>query len=218
MESAPGNWLTGVHSGRACSHEDIYTRVDRKTGACYSAKLCNPNQNWTEKQERQRTNFSAITSAISAWIKEGKETNSAEYLRVKKVFDRQSRYSTIRGMMYAKGMYYVDGGGCVTVGINAGNGGGGAAPAKRILSLSASPSAGGSVTGAGQYDDGTNATIEATANSGYSFVRWSDGDTNATRQVVMDADRSLSAMFKDDATGTEGDGSGDEGDGDVSLG
>ena len=26
-----GNWLTGTHSGRACKHENVYTRVNRKT-------------------------------------------------------------------------------------------------------------------------------------------------------------------------------------------
>ena len=38
-----GNWLTGTHSGRACKHEKVYTRVNKKTGQCYSAQLCNPN-------------------------------------------------------------------------------------------------------------------------------------------------------------------------------
>ena len=37
-----GNWLTGTHSGRACRHENVYTRVNKKTGQCYSAQLCPP--------------------------------------------------------------------------------------------------------------------------------------------------------------------------------
>jgi len=72
---------------------------------------------------------------------------------------------------------------------------------KRTLTLSASPSNGGTVSGAGQYNNGASATISATANSGYTFTRWSDGDTSASRSVVMDADKSLSAIF----TATSGD-------------
>lgn len=119
MGKLTGNWVTGRHSGRACRHEDIYTRVVKKTGACYSAKLCNPNTNWTETQLRQRTSFGTISSAISSWLKEGKETSSADYLKVKRMYDRQSKFSTLRGMMYAKGMYRVDDEGVVTVDITA---------------------------------------------------------------------------------------------------
>ena len=46
-----GNWLTGTHSGRACKHENVYTRVNKKTGQCYSAQLCNPNPYRNEKQQ-----------------------------------------------------------------------------------------------------------------------------------------------------------------------
>ena len=52
MGKVQGNWLTGAHSGRACKHENIYTKVDKKTGACYSVKLCNPNTNQTETQKK----------------------------------------------------------------------------------------------------------------------------------------------------------------------
>ena len=101
MGKVSGNWVTGRHSGRACRHDDIYTKVDRKTGACYSVKLCNPNTDWTEMQMRQRTSFGTISSAINTWLKEAQQTSSADYLKVKRMYDRQTRYSTLRGMMYA---------------------------------------------------------------------------------------------------------------------
>ena len=104
-----GNWLTGTHSGRACKHEKVYTRVNRKTGACYSAQLCNPNPYRNEKQQKVTTAFAVVSAAISAWIatEKAKSTPSEEFKKVKLAFDRQTRYSTLRGMMMAKGMYKV---------------------------------------------------------------------------------------------------------------
>ena len=107
-----GNWLTGTHSGRACKHEKVYTRVNRKTGACYSAQLCNPNPYRNEKQQKVTTAFAVVSAAISAWIatEKAKSAPSDEYQKVKLAFDRQTRYSTLRGMMMAKGMYKVENG------------------------------------------------------------------------------------------------------------
>ena len=119
MGKVYGNWITGVHSGRACRQDDIYTKVNKKTGACYSVKLCNPNTTWSEKVTAQRSSFGAISSALSALIKAEKEKNSEDYQKVKKMYDRQIRFSTLRGMMYAKGMYSIDETGLVTVDINA---------------------------------------------------------------------------------------------------
>lgn len=119
MGKLTGNWITGAHSGRACRHEDIYTKVNKKTGACYSAKLCNPVTVWTEKQLAQRVSFGAISAAISAWIKAESVSGSEDYMKVKRMFDRQSKFATLRGMMYAKGMYRVEEDGSVVVDVNA---------------------------------------------------------------------------------------------------
>ena len=107
-----GNWLTGTHSGRACRHENVYTRVNKKTGQCYSAQLCNPNPYRNEKQKKVTTAFAVISAAISAWIatEKAKSTPSEEFKKVKLAFDRQTRYSTLRGMMMAKGMFKVENG------------------------------------------------------------------------------------------------------------
>ena len=104
-----GNWLTGTHSGRACKHEKVYTRVNKKTGQCYSAQLCNPNPYRNETQKKVTSAFAVISAAISAWIatEKAKSTPSDDYQKVKLAFDRQTRYSTLRGMMMAKGMYKV---------------------------------------------------------------------------------------------------------------
>lgn len=63
------------------------------------------------------------------------------------------------------------------------------------LSLSVSPSGGGSVTGAGSYEKGTKVTVNATEASGWRFVRWSDGGYQR-HTVTMDANKSLTAYFE----------------------
>ena len=53
----------------------------------------------------------------------------------------------------------------------------------------------GTITGAGEYEHGTEATLNATPNAGYHFVKWSDGVTDATRTIVVTSDMALSAEF-----------------------
>ena len=48
----------------------------------------------------------------------------------------------------------------------------------------------------GEYTKGTEVTITATPNADYSFVQWSDGNTNATRTVTVTEDLTLRAEFK----------------------
>ena len=81
---------------------------------------------------------------------------------------------------------------------------------KYTLGLVASPAGGGTVTGAGVYDAGAEVAVKATANSGYTFKKWSDGNTNAERMVTVDGDMSLTATFE----ATSPSGSGDDGDSD----
>ena len=66
---------------------------------------------------------------------------------------------------------------------------------KYTLSLSSSPSYAGSTSGGGSYTAGTKAYVTAAANSGYRFVRWSDGGAQS-HYVTMDANKSLTAYFE----------------------
>ena len=72
------------------------------------------------------------------------------------------------------------------------------------VTLLASPSEGSQVNGAGSYDAGTSATISAVAKPGYHFTKWSDGDTNATRTIVVDKAYELTATFVADSGGGSG--------------
>ena len=54
----------------------------------------------------------------------------------------------------------------------------------------------GTVTGEGEYDHGEEATLTATPNEGYIFVKWSDGETEATRTIVVTENITLEAIFE----------------------
>jgi len=54
----------------------------------------------------------------------------------------------------------------------------------------------GSVTGSGSFADGSTTTITATANDGYHFVRWSDGNTERIRTITVTADAVYTAYFE----------------------
>ena len=90
MGKVYGNWVTGLHSGRACKHDDIYTKVNKKTGQCYSVKLCHPNTNQTESQKKTVSAFGKVNAAIASWIKteKAKSTPSEAYLKAVAVFNR----------------------------------------------------------------------------------------------------------------------------------
>ena len=57
-------------------------------------------------------------------------------------------------------------------------------------------SAWGKVTGAGIYNENDEATLTATANSGYRFVKWSDEVTDNPRTVVVTQDSTFTAIFE----------------------
>ena len=171
-----GNWLTGTHSGRACKHENVYTRVNKKTGQCYSAQLCNPNPYRNEKQQKVTTAFAVVSAAISAWIatEKAKSTPSEEFKKVKLAFDRQTRYSTLRGMMMAKGMYKVENG-KVVVDLNANTSFATVSGTVQLPDGSANAPAGGSGSGSTSGSQ----TPSGGSNSGSGSQGGSSGDEDA---------------------------------------
>jgi uncharacterized repeat protein (TIGR01451 family) len=78
-----------------------------------------------------------------------------------------------------------------TVNVTVGSGGNTA-----TLSVIASPTSGGTVTGNGTYSVGSQQTITATANSGWVFTGWQDGNTQSARTVtVVAGGSSFTAYF-----------------------
>ena len=53
----------------------------------------------------------------------------------------------------------------------------------------------GSVTGGGTYPYGDTIQIAATANLGYEFVRWEDGNTDNPRVIIVTEDQTFTAHF-----------------------
>ncbi len=65
-----------------------------------------------------------------------------------------------------------------------------------IHTLTVTAGTGGTVTGGGPYSDGSTATLTATPNAGYKFVKWSDGNTSATRSVTVTGAATYTATFE----------------------
>ena len=54
----------------------------------------------------------------------------------------------------------------------------------------------GTVTGAGEYAEGTTASLEATANTGYEFVKWSNESTENPLKITVTEDIEITAIFQ----------------------
>jgi hypothetical protein len=68
-----------------------------------------------------------------------------------------------------------------------------------LIDATANPAEGGVISGGGSYFEGTECTLTATANEGYTFSNWTENDevvsTNATYTFTVNADRTLVANF-----------------------
>ena len=64
-----------------------------------------------------------------------------------------------------------------------------------VTATSANPTM-GTVTGGGDYEENTEATLTATANTGYEFVEWNDGVTTNPRTITVTSDTAFTATFQ----------------------
>lgn len=64
------------------------------------------------------------------------------------------------------------------------------------VSLTADPSDGGTVSGAGTFSYGSSTTIKAIPADDFLFVKWSDGSQQAVRTISITRDYSLTATFR----------------------
>ena len=80
-------------------------------------------------------------------------------------------------------------------------------PTKYLLTVDVNNEAYGTASGGGEYAPDTEVELKAEPKAGYTFVKWSDGDTNATRTYVTTSEATtITAEFK-----AEGGGNPDEG-------
>ena len=68
--------------------------------------------------------------------------------------------------------------------------------AKPIVTVAPNYAEMGSVSGGGTYATGSTASLTATPNAGYEFVRWSDGNTDNPRMVRVTQDSTFTAIFR----------------------
>jgi hypothetical protein len=68
------------------------------------------------------------------------------------------------------------------------------------IAISANPSNGGTVSGSGTYQQGQSCTVTASANTGYTFLRWTENgsqvSTNANYTFTVSGNRTLVAQFQ----------------------
>ena len=67
------------------------------------------------------------------------------------------------------------------------------------VATAANPAAGGTVSGAGEYNHGESCTVTATANTGYTFSNWTENgtvvSTNSSYTFTVEGNRNLVANF-----------------------
>ena len=201
----PIDVIKGI-SGKYGSGSNDYFATNKSSNKVRLAKLINPYRGpATEKQLAQQARFAARQAVATAWLNANKpsETNGSKgtalYQQVQKM-KRAMCLSNVNQVLYR----YMDESNVIRL-LDGNTFDQGTSGEKVTLTLSASPSEGGTVSGAGQYAKGAVATISATAAGGYTFSRWSDGNTNAQRTLTLNADMALTATFT--ATGA---GSGEE--------
>ncbi|MBQ7698511.1 MAG: InlB B-repeat-containing protein [Paludibacteraceae bacterium] len=68
----------------------------------------------------------------------------------------------------------------------------------RTITVNSANDAQGSATGGGTFAEGATTEIRATANSGYSFSHWDDGNTDNPRSIIVSADKlTYTAYFEE---------------------
>lgn len=77
------------------------------------------------------------------------------------------------------------------------------------VTVAVTPEGSGTVTGGGTYAKGSNVELNAIANAGFEFVKWSDGETANPRTVIVNSDLSFTAQFKNVQSTMAGDITGD---------
>jgi len=67
------------------------------------------------------------------------------------------------------------------------------------IKVTVNPENGGTVSGAGNYEEGSTASLKAVANSGYKFVNWTESGTETSTDTIysfiVNADKTLVANF-----------------------
>ena len=116
--------------------------------------------------------------------------------RALRIYNDNTNYNPASPSSYSGS--YVTSNNQIVLGMS-GSGGGTPQVNTYTITATANPTAGGTVTGAGTYDEGATVTLTATANSGYTFSKWtkngSQVSTSATYSFTATADAAYVAVF-----------------------
>ena len=202
----PIDVIKGI-SGKYGGNSNDYFATNKSSSKIHLAKFANPYTGpSTEKQVAQRIKFTERQMAITAWLNANKpsETNgtkgTAAYQWAQKT-KKSMALSSITQVLYK----YLDEENNIVLPEGAGEANTPSVPTdpeteKYLLTLAVNDPQMGSVSGGGEYGADTEVELKATANSGYVFVKWSDGDTNASRTYTTTAEAvTLTAEFKAEA-------------------
>lgn len=63
------------------------------------------------------------------------------------------------------------------------------------ITTAASPAEAGTVEGGGTYEEGATVILAASANSGWQFVQWTDGNADNPRNITVTGDATYTAQF-----------------------
>jgi len=203
-------------SGKVCRHSDTSIALNHSSGKMHTSKLCNPyTGDPTQAQLAQQQSFKTRAAYATAWLNANKpstangEKGTAAYQEAQRL-KVQQQLSNVRQVVCK----YMNDQGVVTLPSGAtGNAGGGStgSPTTYSVTLTASPAAGGTVTGScSGKAAGSQVAIQAVANEGYSFSKWSDNDTNASRTITVNSNVSLQAIFVTTGGGDNNPGGGED--------
>ena len=202
----PIDVIKGI-SGKYGGNSNDYFATNKSSSKIHLAKFANPYTGpSTEKQVAQRMKFTERQMAITAWLNANKPSEAngmkgtAAYQWAQKM-KKSMALSSITQVLYK----YLDEENNIVLPEGAGEANTPTVPSdsvteKYLLSLAVNDPQMGSVSGGGEYAADTEVELKATANSGYVFVKWSDGDTNASRTYTTTAEAvTLTAEFKAEA-------------------
>ncbi|MDD5993011.1 MAG: hypothetical protein PUC35_08970 [Prevotellaceae bacterium] len=202
----PIDVIKGI-SGKYGGNSNDYFATNKSSSKIHLAKFANPYTGpSTEKQVAQRMKFTERQMAITAWLNANKPSEAngmkgtAAYQWAQKM-KKSMALSSITQVLYK----YLDEENNIVLPEGAGEANTPTVPSdsvteKYLLTLAVNDPQMGSVSGGGEYAADTEVELKATANSGYVFVKWSDGDTNASRTYTTTAEAvTLTAEFKAEA-------------------
>lgn len=204
-------------SGKVCTHSDTSFAFRKKSRRTYTCRRENEYEHTpTMGQLQQQVKFKQQREAVAAFIKKVKAMPTSivngkpvsPILKLNSLYNADSNAYSLQGFVWRHfdfdentikvgGVTYnsemLEAGTSETPGTS----GTGSQSRMFALNISSANTDQGAVNDSVNktYTEGSRVTIVATPKEGYAFNKWSDGNTQASRQVTMTNDITLVASF-----------------------